>query len=86
MTTTGKRHLKSEFALFQTSSILFHFILNLSKVGEIYWGFECKFRKKKKKENVCVVFTYSIKRAREILKFHVAVVQRRLRNVQNHAA
>ena len=32
------------------------------------------------------MFTYSIKRAREILKFHVAVVQRRLRNVQNHAA
>ena len=28
------------------------------------------------------MFTYSIKRAREIRKFHVAVVQRRLRNVQ----
>ena len=27
--------------------------------------------------------TYSTKRAREISKFHVAVVQRRLRNVQN---
>ena len=34
------------------------------------------------KENYCVVFTYSIKREREIRKFHVAVVQRRLRNVQ----
>ena len=31
---------------------------------------------------VCVVFTYSIKRAHEINRFHVAVVQRRLRNVQ----
>ena len=30
----------------------------------------------------CVVFTYFIKQAREIRKFHVAVVQRRLRNVQ----
>ena len=28
------------------------------------------------------MFTYSIKRARKIRKFHVAVVQRRLRNVQ----
>ena len=29
------------------------------------------------------MFTYSIKRACEIGKFHVAVVQRRQRNVQN---
>ena len=36
----------------------------------------------KEKETFCVVFTYSIRRAREIRKFHVAVVQRRLRNVQ----
>ena len=36
----------------------------------------------KEKENFCVVLTYSIKRAREIRKFHVAVVQQRLRNVQ----
>ena len=35
-----------------------------------------------KKKKICVVFTYSIKRVREILKFHVAVVRRRLRNVQ----
>ena len=34
----------------------------------------------KEKENFCVA--YSIKRAREIRKFHVAVLQRRLRNVQ----
>ena len=32
--------------------------------------------------NFCVVFTYSIKREREIRKFHVAVVQRRLKYVQ----
>ena len=35
------------------------------------------------RDNFCVVFTYSIKRAREISKFHVVVVQRRQRNVQN---
>ena len=36
----------------------------------------------KGKEIFYVVFTCSIKRAREIRKFHVAVVQRRLRNGQ----
>ena len=36
----------------------------------------------KEKQNFCVVVTYSIKRAREIRKFHVAVVQQRLTNVQ----
>ena len=35
----------------------------------------------KEKENFCVLFNYSIKRAREVSKFHVTVVQRRLRNV-----
>ena len=36
------------------------------------------------KEHFCVVFTYPIRRrrAREIRKFHVAVVQQKLRNVQ----
>jgi len=41
-----------------------------------------KFRKRKLKENFCVLFTNSIKRACEIRKFHVAVAQRELRNVQ----
>ena len=36
----------------------------------------------KEKQNFCVVLTYSLKRAREIRKFHVAVLQQRLRNVQ----
>ena len=36
----------------------------------------------KEKENFCAVFTYSVKQACEIRKFHVAVVQQRLRNVQ----
>ena len=37
------------------------------------------------KDNFSVVFTYSIKRAYGIRKFHVEVVQRRQRNVQNSA-
>ena len=37
----------------------------------------------KENDNFCVEFTYSIRRACEIRKFHVAVVQRRQRNVQN---
>ena len=32
----AKRHLKSRFALFQTSLILFLISFNLSKVGEIF--------------------------------------------------
>ena len=36
----------------------------------------------KEKENFCVSLTYLIKRASEIRKFHDAVVQQRLRNVQ----
>ena len=36
----------------------------------------------KGKEDFCVVVTYSMEQAREIRKFHVAVVQERLRNVQ----
>ena len=35
----------------------------------------------KKRRSFCAVFHYSIKRAREVRKFHVAVAQRRLRNV-----
>ena len=37
----------------------------------------------KESYNFCVVFTYAIRRAREIRKFHVVVVQRWQRNVQN---
>ena len=37
---------------------------------------------KKEKENFCVVLTYSIKQAREISNFHIAVVQRRQRHAE----
>ena len=62
--------------------ILFHLICQmLAKVSGLnrrgpYLSLE------KKSDNVCVVLTYLIKRASEIRKFHVAVVQQRLRNVQ----
>ena len=50
---------------------------NLSKVGEIFWVKSertiSKFREKK--QNFFVLLTYSIKRAREIRKFLVAVMQ-----------
>ena len=36
----------------------------------------------KEKENLCVVFTYSIKQVHEIRRFHVVIVQQWLRNVQ----
>ena len=36
----------------------------------------------KEKQNLCVVFTYSIKQVHEIRRFHVVVVQQWLRNVQ----
>ena len=55
-------------------------------VGEIS-GFKSertvfKFRKRKRKRKL-LCFVYLLhKQAREIRKFHVAVVQRRLRNVQ----
>ena len=41
------------------------------------------FKFRKKKYNICVVFTHSIKRACEIKKFHVPRVQPRQRNEQN---
>ena len=41
------------------------------------------FSLEKEKDNFCVVFTDSIKRACEIWNFHVAGVQRRQRNEQN---
>ena len=50
---------------------------NLSNVSEIFWG----LNPKDPYLSFCVVFTFFIKQAREIKKFHVAVVQGRLRNV-----
>ena len=80
------KSLKSLFALFQTSPILFNFII-LANLAEISLGpylSLAKFRKRKRQfHDFCVVFTYSIKWACEIRKLHVVVVQRWQRNVQN---
>ena len=84
MTTNPKCLLKGEFARFQTSSILFSFIWFVKRRRN-YLELNPKGRyqsSEKEKENLCVLFTYSLKWAREIRKFHVAIVQRRLRNVQ----
>ena len=84
MTTNRKRHLKSEFTLFQAPSILF----DLNKFIECwpnFLGFNPKgpyFSLEKEKETFCVVFTYFIKRGHEIRKFHFVVILRWLRNVQ----
>ena len=73
---------KSLFALFQTSPISFNFI-QLGKSWEnfprdrIYRSLSLE----KEVDNFFVVFSCSIKRAREIRKFHAIV--RRQRNVQN---
>ena len=76
-----KIHLESKFSMFQT--ILFNFIwfvkfwrnfLDLTRKDRIWlW---------KKKKEACVVFTYLVTLVREIRKSHVAIAQRRLRNVQ----
>ena len=74
-------HLKSEFALFQSSSILFGFIFFVSGVESERTV--SKFRKRKRKLLRCVHLL--LKRAREIRKFHVVIVQRWLRNLQKSA-
>ena len=70
----------------QTENVIDQFHL-ICKIMAKFSGIESlrtvfKFRKRKLKENFCVLFTNSIKRACEIRKFHVAVAQRELRNVQ----
>ena len=75
---------KSLFALFQTSPTLFNFI----QFGKSWQNFLLDriyghLSLEKEIDNFFVVFTCSIKRAREIRKFNVTVVQRRQRNVQN---
>ena len=82
ITTARKRHLKSEFALFQTSLILFNFI-QFVKCWRNYPGVNPKGPYVSFKKN-CLYLTYAIKRAPEIRKFHIAVVQLRLKNVQKN--
>ena len=61
-------------------SIIF---LSLCQMLEKFSGVEShRTVSKLRRENFCNVFTYSIKRAHEIRKFHVTVEQQQLRNVQ----
>ena len=79
-----KKSLKSLFALFQTSPILFNFILFGKSWRNFLWNRIYRYLSlEKESDSFGVVFTYSIKWAGEIRKFHVVVVQRRQRNVQN---
>ena len=66
------------FKLHRSYSISF----NLSKVGEIIRGWILKDRMYVWNKKRMLYLTYSIKWAREIRKFHIAVVQLWLRNVQ----
>ena len=75
---------KSLFALFQTSPISFNFIqFGKSRQNFLLDRSYGHLSLEKEIDNFFVVFTRSIKRAREIRKFNVTVVQRRQRNVQN---
>ena len=56
------KSLKSLFALFKTSPILFNFYRYFYRIYR-YLSLE------QESDNICVEFTYSIKRAREIKKF-----------------
>ena len=80
-----KRHLKSEFALPQTLSPLFH-LVSFVKCCQFFLELNSKGLYQssgKEKESCFLVFLSSTKR--EIRHFHVEVVQRRLRNVQKSA-
>ena len=77
-----KRHLKSEFALSQTLSRLFH-LVQFVKCWQIFLELNSKGPRQsagKEKESHCRVFTFSTKR--EIRHFHAIVVQWRQGNVK----
>ena len=79
-----KHHLKSEFALLQSLSRLFHLVWFVKR-----WQFFLELNSKglyqssgKEKESGCLVFPSSTKR--QFRHFHVVVVQQRQRNVQKN--
>ena len=76
-----KRQLKSEFALLQTLSRLFHFVYFV-KCWQMFLELNSKGLYQssgKEKESCCLVFPSSTKR--ELRRFHVVVLRRRQRNV-----
>ena len=74
-----KIYFKSEFVLFH-SSILFNSISVICQMLA-----KCSGLNPKEKENNCVVFTNSIKRGREIRKFHIAVATEKKRTKKRDA-
>ena len=79
-----KRHLKSEFALPQSSTRLSH-LLQFVRCWQISLEFNSKAllqRTGKEKESCCLLFTSSSKRG--MRHFHVVVVPWRQRNVQKN--
>ena len=81
-----KRHLKSEVALLQTLSLLFH-LVQFVKCWHFFLELNSKWLHRssgKEKESrlslLCLVFAFSTKR--EIRYFHVVVVQWWQRNIQ----
>ena len=79
-----KRHLRSEFAPLQTLSRLFR-LVQFVKCWRIFLELIMNSkglyrRSRKEKESRCLVFTSC---QREIRHFHVIVMQKRQRNVQN---
>ena len=76
-----KRQLKSEFALLQSLSRLFHFVYFV-KCWQMFLELNSKGLYQssgKEKESCCLVFPSSTKR--ELRRFHVVVLRRRQRNV-----
>ena len=77
-----KRHLKSEVVLLETLSRLFHLVYRV-KCWQVFLELNAKGLYQssgREKEHRCLVFPSSTKR--EFRHLHVAVVQRRQRNVQ----
>ena len=77
-----KRRLKSEVALLQTLSRLFH-IVQFVKCWQFFLELNSRILNRssgEEKETRCLLFTSSTKR--EIMNFHVVVVQWRQRNLQ----
>ena len=82
MITNRLRHLKSDFALFQTSATILFDSIEFVKYWRHFLGLNTKG------PNlflcVCVAFAYSIKKAWETRKFHVANVQKNVMQVKSY--
>ena len=72
-----ERHLKGKFRAVSNFIDLFQFHL-IRQIWRNFLGLNPKgpfLSLEKEREDFCVVFTYSVKRSREIKKFHAAAVR-----------